>query len=154
MTLSNTLWYSRTRQHCSIPFAAIAFKTDRPFLHFSQAWELIWMKNSEIQGDPGAWSAKKSPPPPQNIKICGIWGYPEIIKLTLLSAPPPTGPTSMTTRWKPPHFNTSNDWSLPQAPSNSRAHSPLQFNWYSFPLLSGLFHHIEEYVTVLGCTAA
>ena len=32
--LSTTLWYSRKRRHCSIPFAAIAFRTDRPFLHF------------------------------------------------------------------------------------------------------------------------
>ena len=32
---SLTLWHSRKRWHCSVLFAAIAFKTDRPFLHFS-----------------------------------------------------------------------------------------------------------------------
>ena len=31
----------------------------------------------------------------------------------------------MTTRWRPPHFRTSNDWSSPHAASNSSAHSPL-----------------------------
>ena len=41
------------------------------------------------------------------------------------SVPPPTGTTSVTTRWGPPHLKTSNDWSPPQAPSNSRPHSSL-----------------------------
>ena len=35
VTPSTTLWYSRKRWYCSKPFAAIAFRTDRPFLHFS-----------------------------------------------------------------------------------------------------------------------
>ena len=33
--LSATLWYSRKRWRCSIPFAAIAFRPDRSLLHFS-----------------------------------------------------------------------------------------------------------------------
>ena len=65
--------------------------------------------------------------PPQKIQIYAI--YPEVIFMeinsTFLSAPLPTGTTSVTTRWKPPRFKTSNDWLPPQAPSYSHTHSPL-----------------------------
>ena len=55
------------------------------------------------------------------MKIYAIWGYPEVIFMEINStfslAPP-------LTRWKPPHFKTSNDWSPPQTPSNSYTLSP------------------------------
>ena len=44
MTLNTTHWYSRKRWCFSIPFAAIAFRTDRPFLLFSavvSTWFLL-----------------------------------------------------------------------------------------------------------------
>ena len=64
--------------------------------------------------------------PPKKIKIYAIirsflW------KSTFSSTLPPTGTTSVTSRWKPPHFNfkISNSWSSSQAPANSRVQSSL-----------------------------
>ena len=65
MTLSTTLWYSKKRWHCSvpfatiaslyyskkkwhcsIPFATIAFRTDRPFLHFIAVVSICFLEVS------------------------------------------------------------------------------------------------------------
>ena len=46
-------------------------------------------------------------------------------KSNFSSTPPPPGTTSVTTRWKSPHFKTLNDWLPPQPPSNSHVHYPL-----------------------------
>ena len=106
--------------------------------------EKLWNREGwEGGGDLG------HPPPPKKKKkkkkitpkdqtLCNLrlsrGTFSENINQLFRSSPPPTGTTSVTTRWRPPHtrtthplphFRTSNDWSPPQAPSNSSAHSPL-----------------------------
>ena len=47
------------------------------------------------------------------------------IKSAFLSTLPPTGTTSVMTRWRSPHFKTMNNWPPSQVSSNLSTHSPL-----------------------------
>ena len=47
------------------------------------------------------------------------------VRTLSLSATPPVGTTSLTTRWRPPHFRTSSNGSSPKAPSDLHVRTPL-----------------------------
>ena len=51
--------------------------------------------------------------PQEKIKIYAI-PRSDLWKSTFSSTPPPTGTTSVTSRWKPPHFKTSNSYHHPK----------------------------------------
>ena len=69
----------------------------------------------------------------------------ELFLLLLLSAPPPTGTMSVTTRWRSPRSTTSNAGPPLQAPSNSHTRTPLPMMMMSWCLMSSdVIWHIRD----------
>ena len=110
-------------------------------IHFRQAWELIWKKNWNL-GGPG--HAPPPPPPPENSppqNLCNMWlpcgHFYENIFIYFYSHC-----HQLVTRWKPPHFKTSNDWSPPQTPSDTCAQLS-SYKIYLNPKLGPVMYEIK-----------
>ena len=75
------------------------------------------------------------------------------IKLTFLSALPPTGTTLVMTRWSPPHFRTLNNSLPPQAPLTLLQWVTFHYCWQLEQQTWWIFH-FQNFQTIYIFTAA